>query len=63
MRNRVRAGEGRRCLPQTTPKAATGTELALSGGGALVNQRRGFSAWKMTGGWADDCKDREKYGI
>ncbi len=48
-------------MPTTDdPKAATGTGLALSGGGALANQRRGFSSWKVTGRWADDCKDREK---
>jgi LmbE family N-acetylglucosaminyl deacetylase len=42
-------------------KAATGTGLALSGGGALASQRRGVSSRKVTGRWADDCKDREKY--
>jgi hypothetical protein len=25
--------------------------LALSGGGALANQRRGFFSWKVTGRW------------
>ena len=43
------------------PKAATGTGLTLSGGGALANQRRGFSSWRVTGWSADDCEDREKY--
>ena len=41
--------------------AATATGLTLSGGGALANQRRGFSSWKVTGRWAGDCDDREKY--
>ena len=44
------------------PEAATGTGRAIWRG-ALANRRRGFSSWKVTGRWADDCKDREKYGI
>ncbi len=26
----------------------------------LANRRRGFSSWKVTGRWANDCEDREK---
>lgn len=43
------------------PTAATATGLTLSGGGALANQRRGFSSWKVIGRRAGDCDDREKY--